>query len=160
MKRSACYRILKKRTQFLAISRAGVAVPTPGFLLQALAKEALPSLTAEETSVSTGVPLVGFTTSRKTGKAVERNFLRRRLKEAALQSFDPSQHAGYGFVIIGRQRGSLLQFAQLVADMRRASRKAIRLLENRNDNPSASQRDDRQQGNTEKQVEAIPRTAS
>ena len=65
-------------------------------------------------------PRVGFTVTRKVGDAVERNRIRRRLKEAlrAAQTIAPAANCDY--VLVARQEALTRRFTALVADIERA----------------------------------------
>lgn len=59
---------------------------------------------------------VGFTVSRKVGNAVERNRVRRRLREVVRLSDTERFQAGNDYVLIGRRAALELPFARLVED--------------------------------------------
>ncbi len=99
---------LRKRPDFLA-TQAGVKAGTPGFLMiMGLQPNAI------------GQPRVGFTVTRRVGKAVTRNRIKRRLKEAARRVFDDEALAAHDFVIIARPAAETRNFALLLDDMKRA----------------------------------------
>jgi ribonuclease P protein component len=76
----------------------------PGFVLQiALAPEAL----------ALPVARVGFTVSRKVGNAVERNRVRRRLREIARQVIPAQGRSDLDYVLVGRQAALRRDFAAL-----------------------------------------------
>ena len=85
----------------------GRKVTRPGFVLQAL-----PSAAA-----ATG-PRFGFTVTKKTGNAVERNRIRRRLREVVRLSAADTAAAGMDYVLIGRRAALGLSFDRLVDDLR------------------------------------------
>jgi ribonuclease P protein component len=64
-----------------------------------------------------GPPRVGFTVTRKLGTAVERNRIRRRLKEAVRISAQPRLRPGYDYVFVGRAETAAREFASLIADI-------------------------------------------
>ena len=66
--------VLKKRAQFLRVAAKKSAIVTPYFIVQYMWDEK--SCTHHASSW-----LMGFTASRKVGKAVQRNFAKRRLRE-------------------------------------------------------------------------------
>ena len=82
----------------------------------------------------TGPPRVGFTVSRKVGSAVERNRVRRRLREVVRLCDADRFKPGSDYVLIGRRAALELPFARLIEDFarslarinqqRRASRRA------------------------------------
>ena len=64
---------------------------------------------------------VGFTVSRKVGTAVERNRVRRRLREIVRASAVAAR-CGHDYVVIGRRAALALPFPQLLAEFERALR--------------------------------------
>ncbi|MCG5474451.1 ribonuclease P protein component [Sinorhizobium fredii] len=82
---------LKSRPQFLAV-RAGEARKGPHFLLEVLDRND-PESEAR----------VGFTVTKKHGNAVERNRMRRRLKEAVRLSAGFAMKPGHDYVIVARR---------------------------------------------------------
>jgi ribonuclease P protein component len=94
---------LKRRRDFLA-AVTGASVPTPGFIVQ------------ERPRGDRGPVRVGFTVSRKVGGAVERNRLRRQLKELVRLSATTGLNAGSDYVVIGRRAGLGIPFVKLTVD--------------------------------------------
>lgn len=101
---------LRRRTDFRAAA-TGVRASGSSFVLQARRRE-------EE-----GGPVrVGFTVSRQVGNAVERNRVRRRLREIVRLAASGDLRGGYDYVLIGRRKA----LAQPFADMRRELDVALR----------------------------------
>jgi ribonuclease P protein component len=98
---------LRRRAEFLAVA-AGFKAPASAFVLQARRR-------GDE-----GPPRVGFTVSKKVGTAVERNRVRRRLKEAVRRSASPHMRQGHDYVIVGRRSALTTDFARLVGDLEQA----------------------------------------
>lgn len=63
---------------------------------------------------------VGFTASKKVGKAVVRNRARRRLKEAARLVLPVCAQPGHDYVLVARKETPARDFADLIADLRSA----------------------------------------
>ena|SRR5215470_9903445 len=102
---------LRHRADFLAAA-TGVKVPTAAFVLQARPR-------------GDGGPVrVGFTVSRKVGTAVERNRVRRRLREVVRLSAATGLSRGHDYVLIGRRAALSLPFEQITEDFQRALRRA------------------------------------
>jgi ribonuclease P protein component len=109
---------LKQRADFLAAA-TGIKVPAAAFVLQTRKR-------ADE-----GPVRFGFTVSKKVGNAVERNRVRRRLKEIVRLSDpkpiqDPSYFAGHDYVLIGRRAALKLSFERMRNDFAGALRRAHR----------------------------------
>lgn len=101
---------LTKRPQFLAAAN-GARSFSRGFNLQALER-------------SEGSPRFGFTITKKVGTAVERNRIRRRLREAVRLVAPLEARPGFDYVLIGRREALSLQFQQLTSDLSLALRRA------------------------------------
>jgi ribonuclease P protein component len=95
---------LRQRAEFRAVA-AGAKIPTSAFVLQARLRD------------DQGPARVGFTVSKKTGNAVERNRVRRRLKEAVRRSASHHMHSGHDYVIVGRRAALTVDFARLMGDL-------------------------------------------
>lgn len=96
---------LKRRSEFLAVANGG-RTDRRAFALQGLAR-------GDEDATSR----VGYTVTKKTGNAVERNRIRRRLRAAVAQLGDDTVPQGADFVIIGRRAALSLPFTDLVRDL-------------------------------------------
>jgi len=106
------YGRLRKRTEFLAV-RQGEKRRGRLFLLEVLDRG------------DTGEPRVGFTVTKKTGNAVTRNRIRRRLKEAVRTHAASDMADGNDYVIVGRRDILEVPFGALKAELsRRISRKS------------------------------------
>jgi ribonuclease P protein component len=103
---------LKRRADFLAAA-TGIRVPAGPFVLQARRRE------------DAGATRVGFTVTKKTGNAVERNRIRRRLREMVRRSNDTMQ-AGHDYVLIGRRNALNAPFERMSDDFTRALKRAHR----------------------------------
>jgi ribonuclease P protein component len=101
---------LTRRAEFQAAA-AGEKVPTKAFVLQARKRG------------DDGPVRVGFTLSRKVGTAVERNRVRRRLKEVVRLSAATGLPAGHDYVLIGRRAALSMPFDQITEDFARALRR-------------------------------------
>jgi ribonuclease P protein component len=98
---------LRQRTDFLAAA-GGIKVPSGTFVLQARDRR------------DKGPVRIGFTVSRKVGSAVERNRVRRRLRELVRLKSGDALRPGYDYVLIGRRAALSAAFSELAADYDRA----------------------------------------
>ena len=96
---------LKSRPQFLAV-RDGEKRRGSLFLLEMLDRNA-PDTEAR----------VGFTVTKKHGNSVERNRMRRRLKEAVRLSAQFAMMPGHDYVVVARREVLAAPFAQLTAQL-------------------------------------------
>lgn len=89
----------------------------PAFVLQAV--------TRPERDDGEAIGL-GFTVSRKVGKAVARNRARRRLREAARAVFPGPAQSGTNYVIVARATVLTWPFDRLLHDLRKALERVSR----------------------------------
>ena len=104
---------LKQRTDFLAAA-TGTKVPAAAFVLQARAR------------ADQGPARVGFTVSKKVGNAVERNRVRRRLREVVRQTGAERVRPGHDYVLIGRRAALAMPFDRLIGEFNGALTRAHR----------------------------------
>ena len=94
---------LRHRADFLAAATATKAQAS-AFVLQARRRD------------DEGPARVGFTVSKKVGNAVERNRVRRRLREMVRLSTVAPMRVGFDYVLIGRRAALALPFPTLLTD--------------------------------------------
>ena len=102
---------LKYRRQFLHVARKGRKYATPGLVLQARKRSQL------DLEIGKDEIRVGYTVSRKVGKAVLRNRARRRLRAATEIVLKEHGLGGYDYVVIGRAKTPGRQFGALIEDL-------------------------------------------
>jgi ribonuclease P protein component len=66
---------------------------------------------------------VGFTVSRQVGNAVERNRVRRRLREVVRLAATGNLHDGHDYVLIGRRAALQVPFAEMMRELDTALRR-------------------------------------
>jgi ribonuclease P protein component len=98
---------LTKRADFLAAA-GGAKVHGTGFVLQLRDR-------ADDHPAR-----AGFTVSKKVGNAVERNRVRRRLREIVRLNGPGIVRAGCDYVVIGRKNALTLSYDRLSADLTKA----------------------------------------
>jgi ribonuclease P protein component len=101
---------LTRRADFLA-ARAGARVAANAFLVQARNRH------------DAAAPRIGLTVTKKAGSAVERNRIRRRLREAARNVMTAAGKPGFDYVLVARREALAAPFSALVSDLDRALRK-------------------------------------
>jgi ribonuclease P protein component len=94
---------LRQRADFLAAA-TGAKAPVAAFVLQARKRS------------DDGPVRVGFTVTKKVGNAVERNRVRRRLREVVRLSNASRMRTGHDYVLIGRRAALQLPFASMMQD--------------------------------------------
>ena len=72
------------------------------------------------------VPKVGFVVSKKVGKAVVRNKVKRRLREA-FYALIPQVKKGYNYIVLARNHAAELDYHALSSDLRTLLQKAGKL---------------------------------
>ncbi len=104
---------LKRRAEFQRVSR-GRRKSVEAFTLQSARRE-------DGESAASGAR-VGFTVTRKVGNAVERNRIRRRLKEALRLAGPLEARDDHDYVLMARREALAASFAALVEDLRETFR--------------------------------------
>lgn len=112
------FETLKKRKDFLRVAR-GIKVVTSSIILQAAQ-----SLCAEKTNAK-----IGFTTSKKIGKAVERNRARRRMRALVREFLPVYAMDNVEYVFVGRHNTATADYALLQKDMKYGLNKVRKLLQ-------------------------------
>jgi len=101
---------LRQRADFLAAA-AGRKVAAPAFVLQARRR------------TDDGPVRFGFTVSKKVGNAVERNRVRRRLRELVRLGGGKRTRSGHDYVLVGRRAALKAPFDRMVQDFDGAMRR-------------------------------------
>jgi ribonuclease P protein component len=97
---------LKRRADFLAAATSGIKAPAKGLVLQVRARP------------DSNAIRFGFTVSKRVGNAVERNRVRRRLREVVRLNAAGCLLPGHDYVLIGRRAALEVPFARLVEDFK------------------------------------------
>lgn len=105
---------LKRRPEFLRV-RGGRRWSGTCFTLEAKERP-----TAAEGVVAESAPRFGFTVTRKLGGAVERNRIRRRLKEAVRLCAAGLASPGFDYVLIAKEAALTRPFQDIRNDVVRA----------------------------------------
>jgi ribonuclease P protein component len=101
---------LRQRADFLAAA-SGIKATAAAFVLQAHKR------------ADDGPARVGFTVSKKVGNAVERNRVRRRLREIVRNAGSNRIRSGHDYVLIGRRAALRVPFARIAEDFEGALRR-------------------------------------
>lgn len=97
---------LRKRSEFLAVSKTGERWVTAAFIIQIYYR------------ASEGSSRYGITASRKVGGAVERNRAKRRLRALLKEFLPPLAHPGVDYVFIARSEILKRDFVQMGKELR------------------------------------------
>lgn len=109
---------LKKRKDFVRVAKQGLKMVTSTLILQA----------AQTLSANASSPQVGYTTTKKIGKAHVRNRTRRRLRAAVREVFAQYAIANVDYVIIGRYNTATCPFENLTKDLAWGLKKISKLI--------------------------------
>lgn len=113
---------LKKRKDFVRVARQGSKMVSPSLILQAALSLSAPSENA----------FLGFTATKKIGKAHLRNRTKRRLRAAAREIFSTSALPAVDYVLIGRYNTASVDFSKLKEEMFTALKRINKILRKEN----------------------------
>jgi ribonuclease P protein component, eubacterial len=105
---------LKKRTEFLTVAK-GRRYHTENVTLQGFSRK----------TDALGLR-VGLTVTKRVGNAVERNRIKRRLREAIAQSLYPFFYQDIDIVVVARRPVLLCDFEKLKGDLAKAFSNVVR----------------------------------
>ncbi len=111
-------RVIKKRKDFIKVAQSGQKVIQSSLILQAAFNFKCPNNTYE----------VGYTATKKLGKAHIRNRTKRRLRALAQEFFPHNYISQTQYVLIGRYNTATCPFEQLRTDMQYALKKINKSL--------------------------------
>jgi ribonuclease P protein component len=101
---------LRHRADFLAAA-TGAKAPATAFVLQAIRRR------------DGGPVRIGFTVSKKVGNAVERNRVRRRLREIVRRTAPVGMRPGHDYVLIGKRAALVSPFDRMIEEFGGALRR-------------------------------------
>ena len=102
-------RPLLRRADFVRLAHEGASASAVSLIVQG----------APNRDPGTSV-FLGFTVSSRVGKAVVRNRVKRRLREAARAVLPMAARAGTSYVVIGKTAARTRPFDEIKADLRKA----------------------------------------
>jgi len=102
------FSVLKKRRDFVRISKSGESFASKTVVVQA-APSGLPE--------KNGKSRIGYTTTKKIGKAFIRNRCRRRLRAAAALFFEKHALPDFDYVLIARYSTAEADFGEMCRDL-------------------------------------------
>ena len=105
---------LKKRSQFITLTKKGRKIFMPAAILQACRVDG-----------GDGIRF-GLTVSKKNGSAVKRNRIRRRLRILAKELLPRYGQGGYDYVFVARREGLTRPYQLMRNDIERALKKLKR----------------------------------
>ncbi|MCP4923898.1 MAG: ribonuclease P protein component [bacterium] len=114
---------LKKRQDFLRLTRLNIKWVSPAFVLQIA-----PTPTED---LSSSCVRLGFTASRKVGNAVKRNRCKRRLRALSSLLLPLYGKSDHDYVLIARAGCLTKNFEQMKEDLSEALQKISRKLDKR-----------------------------
>lgn len=105
--------MLRRRRDFVAAAESGVKVGGPLIALQ-----------MRDRGMLDEKPRVGFTVTKRVGRAVERSRMKRRLREAARATLAETARPGCDYVLIARRAVIDVRFDRLLREVRDAVKRA------------------------------------
>jgi len=98
---------IKKRVDFLKVSKNGKKIFTKGFVLQKYKR----TMDSEKDTIR-----IGFTITKKIGGAVVRNKIKRRFRAIMREIFAKYLKKNYDYVIIANKKSLIMDYKELKSD--------------------------------------------
>jgi ribonuclease P protein component len=111
---------LKTRPEYLRVAKENVRKAMPGVVVQYLAPKD-----------GTGPVRVGLTVTARTGGAVDRNRIKRRLRAAINEILPVSGQPGATYIVIGRRATLTRSYEKLAEDLKTAVEALNKRAENK-----------------------------
>ena len=105
-------RTIKKRIDFLKISKKGKRKFTKGFLIQENKRDSINDLPEEKNTIR-----IGFTVTKKVGTATVRNKIKRKLRSLSKDVLLDKGKKNYDYIIIPNKRILLMNYKELKKDL-------------------------------------------
>ena len=99
---------IKKRVDFLKVSKSGKKKFTKGFILQKYKR----TMGLEKDTIR-----IGFTITKKIGGAVIRNKIKRRFRAIIREIFTKYLKKNYDYVIIANKKSLIMDYKELKSDV-------------------------------------------
>ena len=99
---------IKKRVDFLKVSKSGKKIFTKGFILQKYKR----TVGLEKDTIR-----IGFTITKKIGGAVIRNKIKRRFRAIIREIFNKYLKKNYDYVIIANKKSLIMDYKELKSDV-------------------------------------------
>ena len=99
---------IKKRVDFLKVSKNGKKIFTKGFVLQKYKR----TMDSKNDSIR-----IGFTITKKIGGAVIRNKIKRRFRTIIREIFSKYLRKNYDYVIIANKKSLIMDYKELKSDV-------------------------------------------
>ena len=99
---------IKKRVDFLKVSKSGKKIFTKGFILQKYKR----NMDLEKDTIR-----IGFTITKKIGGAVIRNKIKRRFRAIIKEIFTKYLKKNYDYVIIANKKSLIMDYKELKSDV-------------------------------------------
>ena len=103
---------IKKRIDFLRISKVGRKKFTKGFILQKVKRN-----DSSNTYLNKDFARVGLTVTKRVGTAVVRNKIKRRLRSLSNEILTNVGKKNYDYVIIANKKAAVMKYQELKEDL-------------------------------------------
>tara|TARA_B100000029_G_scaffold499692_1_gene570432 strand:- start:4747 stop:5091 length:345 start_codon:yes stop_codon:yes gene_type:complete len=101
---------IKKRVDFIKISKKGKKIFTKGFILQKYKRNI-------EDKIENNITRIGFTITKKIGNSVLRNKIKRRFRAITKEILNNYLKKNYDYIIIANKKSTTMDYKELKNDL-------------------------------------------